>query len=368
MEKSTGKIGIREYIAIILLVIGVKLSDDTPAILVEPLGSAYWMAPLIIGILSIIPIYLMIKVITLYKNKNLHDCILHLFGKFIGNCLSIILLLIGVCALIVDSAVYVDIINTMYFTKSPTLIIYTNLMTVSAYIAKRGLEHLGSISWLVLFYLLISLFVALLFSLQDGNGLFLFPVFGPGISEVLKVSTSHVSIYADFFFLGLIGPYLVSAIAFKKGTIIGLGTISILISFSFLIYLFVFDYEGLKMVNYPFHELIRIIRLGFLTNVESFFFPFWVIATFIRFSFYLYLIALFLGGICNIKNFEYLIPTIATITVIIGMAPEAPTFTIFILRDTLLEIISPVFLFFPCLMWLIAKLKGEFKHDKAKQH
>lgn len=365
MEKSTGKIGIREYVAIIILVVGVKLSDDTPAILVEPLASAYWMAPLISGILSFIPIYLMIKVITFYKNKNLHDCILHLFGKYIGNCLSTILLLFGVCALIIDSAAYVDIIGTMYFNQSPKIMIYAVLMTASAYIAKRGLEHIGSISWLVLFYLLISLFVALLFSLQDGNGYFLFPIFGPSVWDVIKVSTSHVSIYADFFFLGLIAPYIVSAKAFKKGTMIGLGTVSILLCFSFLTYLFVFDYEGLKMVNYPFHELIRLVRLGFLTNVETFFFPFWVIATFIRFSFYLYLIALFMGGIFNIKNFEYLIPTIATIIPIIGMVPEAPTFTIFALRDTLLEIISPVFLIFPCLMWLIAKLKGEFRHDKA---
>lgn len=365
MEKSIGKIGIREYVAIILLVVGVKLSDDTPAILIEPLGSAYWMAPLINGILSFIPIYLMIKVIGLYKNKNLHDCILHLFGKYIGNFLSIALLLIGICALIVDSAVYVDIISTMYFTKTPTIMIYVVLMTASAYIAKKGLQHLGTISWLVLFYLLISLFVALLFSLQDSNGHFLFPIFGQGIGDVITESTSHVSIYADFFYLGLIAPYLVSAKAFKKGTFIGLGTVSILICFSFLIYLFVFDYEGLNMVNYPFHELIRLVRLGFLTNVETFFFPFWVIATFIRFAFYLYLISLFLGGICNIKNFEYLIPTIATITVIFGMAPEAPTFTIFTLRDTLLKIISPVFLLFPCLMWITAKFKGDFKHDKG---
>lgn len=368
MEKSIGKIGIREYVAIIILVIGVKLSDDTPSILVEPLGSAYWMAPLINGILSFIPIYLMIKVITIYKNKNLHDCILHLFGKYIGNCISTILLLFGIGALIVDSAVYVDIISTMYFTKTPTLIIYAVLMTVSAYIAKKGLEHLGTISWLVLFYILNSLFVALLFSLQDINSHFLFPIFGPGVWDVIKGSSSHVSIYAEFFYMGLIAPYIVSAKAFKKGTLIGLSTVSILICFSFLIFLFVFDYEGLKMVNYPFHELIRLVRLGFLTNVETFFFPFWVIATFIRFSFYLYLISLFFGGIFNIKNFEYLIPTIATITVILGMAPESPTFTIFTLRDALLKIISPVFLLFPCLLWLIAKLKGEFKHDKANHH
>jgi spore germination protein KB len=368
MEKSPGKIGIREYISIILLVVGVKLSDDTPAIFIEYLGSAYWMAPLIIGALSFIPIYLMIKVITLYKDKNLHDSILHLFGKYLGNVFSIILLLFGIAALIIDSAQYVDIIGTMYFTKTPTFIIYLVLMGASAYIAKKGLEHIGTIAWLVLFYIKFSLFVALIFSLRQGSVSFLFPLFGYGAGKVLKESVSHVSIFADFFYLGLIAPYIISAKAFKKGTMIGLFIVSIELCFTFLVFLFVFDYEGLKMINYPYHEVIRVIRLGFLTNVETFFFPFWIIATFIRFSFYLYLIAIFLGGICKIQKFEFLIPPMATIVVFIGMMPEAPTFTNFFLRDALLKILSPLFFSFPILMWLVAKIKGEFKRGKAKQH
>lgn len=368
MEKSKGKIGIREYVSIIILVVGVKLSDNTPAIFIETLGSAYWMAPLIIGILSFIPIYLMMKVVTLYKDKNLHDCILHLFGKYLGNVLSFVLLLFGISALIFDSAAYVDIIGTMYFTKTPTLIIYLVLMAVSAYIAKKGLEHLGTVAWLVLFYIKLSLFVALLFSLRNGNIAFLFPLLGYGEWQVIKDSSLHVSIFADFFFLGLIAPYIISAKAFKKGTIIGLLFVTFELCFTFLVYLMVFDYEGLKMINYPYHEVIRVIRLGFLTNVETFFFPFWVIATFIRFSFYLYLITLFLGGIFKIKKFEYLIPTIATIIVFIGVFPEAPTFSVTYFREILLNILSPLFLFFPVLMWLVAKFKGEFKHDKAKEH
>lgn len=364
MEKSTGKIGLREYLAIIILVVAVKNSDGSTAIVVEALGSAYWMAPLVMGCIAVIPLYLMIKVITLYKDKNLHDVILHLFGKYLGNLLSISLLLFGICAITADSAAYVDIIGTMYFRKTPTLILSALLMTASAYIAKKGLEHLGTIAWSVLFYLLFALFISLILALQDGNPNFIFPIFGPGIVDILKESTSHIYIYAEFFFFGLIAPYIVSAKAFTKGTLFGLLLASLLISFSFIVYLFVFDYEGLLFVDYPYHELIRLVRVGFLTNIESFFFPFWIVVTFIRFSFYLYLISLLLGGICNIKNFEYIIPTIATIVVIFGVSLEAPTFTIFMIREMVLGKMSLLFLLLPCLMWGIAKLKGEFKHGK----
>ncbi|MEH7236108.1 GerAB/ArcD/ProY family transporter [Bacillus sp. JJ1562] len=367
MEQSRGKIGIREYVAIVILVIGVKLSDDTPTILVEFLSSAYWMAPLIIGLISIIPIYLTIKVVTAYKNKNLHDVILHLFGKYLGTVLSCILLLAFFIGLTYDSALYVDIIGTMYFTQTPYLIIFTVLMAVCAYCAKKGLEHIGTVSWLVLFYIKISLFITLLLALKESNLAFIFPILGPGSLEVIKSSTTHVSLFSEFFFMGLIAPYIVSAKAFKKGTWIAFVIIVIELTLAFLIYLFVFDYEGLKMLDYPYQELIRLIRFGFLTNIETFFFPFWIIASFIRFTVYIYLIAVFLGGICNIKSFEYLAPTIATIVVIFGMAPEAPTFTVFNIREVLLNSMSPMFLFIPFLMWILAKLRGDLKHEKTTQ-
>ncbi|MGN7300378.1 GerAB/ArcD/ProY family transporter [Ferdinandcohnia sp. SAFN-114] len=190
MEQSKGKIGIREFVAMVILVVGVKLSDDTPAIFVNYLSNALWMAPIIIGLFSIIPIFLTLKVITAYKNKNLHDVIIHLFGKFLGTFLSCILVLSGLTGLTLDSAIYVDIIGTMYFTETPILIIYTVLMAVCAYGANKGLEHIGSVSWLVLFYIKFSLLIALILSLKESSSSFLFPFFGPGIVEVVKKSTT----------------------------------------------------------------------------------------------------------------------------------------------------------------------------------
>lgn len=365
MEKSIGKIGIREYVAIIILLVAVKNADGTTALLVEHSGSAYWILPLIILVISVIPLYLMMKVITLYKDKNLHDCNVHLFGKYIGSLISFVLFIFGICTLITDSAAYVDIIGTMYFSQTPTIILSVVLMAGSAYIAQKGLENIGTVAWSVLFYLIGALSFSLILALQDGNVSFLHPIFGPGIWDVVKDGTFHMSIYTEFFFLGLIAPYIVSSKSYTKGTVIGLMVVTILLCFSYLTYLLVFDYKGLQTVSYPYHELIRVVRFGFLTNLESFIFPFWIIVTFIRFSFYLYLMALLLGAIFQIKNFEYLTPTLAAIVVIFGTAIEAPSFTTFFIRENVLGNIGIIFLALPCLMWLVAKIKGEFKHDQA---
>jgi spore germination protein KB len=307
------------------------------------------------------------KVITNYKDKSLAEVTDHLFGKFFSFIILLTLLVVAFFAITIDTAIYTDIIGTMYFSKTPTIIIYGILMLVCAYGASRGFEQIGSVAWIVLPYLQISLFLALILTIGQGNTAFLFPIMGQGTWEVVKESTLRLSIYADFLYLFLLYPYIKSSKVFKKGTWLALIFIVFNMSISMACYVFLFDYKTIMQLNYPYHEVIRTISFGFMINMEAFFLPFWLIAAFVRFSIYLYINAILFGHLFKIKHFEYLIPSIATLIVFLGMIPESPTFTIFNLRDNLLQITSPLFFFLPCLMWLAAKLKGEFKHANKKK-
>ncbi|GGA87582.1 hypothetical protein [Ornithinibacillus halotolerans] len=82
MEQSAGKIGLKEYIALAIIMISPKVVDDTPAILFESLFNAAWMTPLLNGIFVILPIYLLIRVVTNSKQNNLFDIFDSLFGSF----------------------------------------------------------------------------------------------------------------------------------------------------------------------------------------------------------------------------------------------------------------------------------------------
>jgi spore germination protein KB len=365
MKQDKGKIGIKEYFALISLTVGAKLSDDTPAIIYEHAKNAGWLAALLIGILSLLPIIFLIKVYSAHIGKNLHEILLHLFGKFLGNFLSICLLIGGTTAVIADSGTYVDIIGSMYFTKTPNTILYIILMVICAYGAKRGIEQIGTVSWLLLPYIKITLFVALIFTFKKGTLGYLFPFWGEGPLEVAKASIKNVSIFVDFFYLALIMPLISSFKDMKKGTLVGLGFITVELSLALVAFVVLFDYTTAEMLNYPFHETIRFIQIGFLANVETLFFPFWLVATLIRFSFYLYLIATLLGGILKIKEFEYLIPLIATIILLIGLSPDAPSITLYNIREKILVLLSPAFMILPPFMWVAAKIRGDFKNETS---
>ncbi|MBP2239662.1 spore germination protein (amino acid permease) [Cytobacillus eiseniae] len=366
MQESKGKIGIREFIAIIILSTGTKLSDDTPTLLFKEMASAAWMAPIIIGVITFIPIYLIIRILSAYKNKNLAEVIFHLLGKFFGFILIFILLLIIFSALVVDSAVYTNIITSMYFSKTPTIAIYALLMIVCVYGAKKGIEHIGSVAWAMTFWIKISFIISLVLTFFHGQLDFLFPILGNGQWELLKGSILKSSIFADFLYLGFIFPFVKSKLDFKKGIWISFSFIIIEFSLALAAYTLLFDYIGVRLMNFPYHETIRYIEAGFLENIETFFYPFWLVASFIRFTFYLYLTAIIFGSLFKIKKYEYLLPTLATLIIFIGLIPESPTFVIFNLREKLLHFATPFFLILPLLLWLIAKLKGDLNNEKSK--
>ena len=111
---------------------------------------------------------------------------------------------------------------------------------------------------------------------------------------------------------------------YKKGTWIAFIFVMLHLTISIMIFICLFD-TSLDEVAYPFHTAIRYISIGtFLPNIETLFFPIWLMGAFIRFAAFLYINAMMFGHLFKIKDFEFLIPSLATIYLLIGMIPETP--------------------------------------------
>ena len=361
MDSTKGKIGLKELLALILLDVGTKVADDTPHTFYEDFGTAAWIGILLIGLITLIPILLLTKLIKLYKDKNLIDIILHLFGKYIGFVLLFILWIMQVFANISNSAIYTDIIGTMYFNRTPVVVIYVVLVAVAAYGAKKGVEYIGSSAWVILFWVILSLLIIFVVTFVQGEFTYIFPILGTGGWEIVKGSYNHSSLLTDFLYFGFIASNVKNSTVFNKGIWIGFSIVILSFVLALIGYVMLFDYYGVRMFDYPYHETIRYIEIGFLTNVELLFFPFWLVSSFIRFSFYLYLSALLFGALFKIKHFEYVVPALASLTILVGLMPESAVFSMNKLKIIFLNVIAPVFLLLPILLWITAKLKGDFK-------
>ena len=159
------------------------------------------MVPLVSGVIFFVPLFLLLKTLSLYKDKNLFAVIQKLLGKYIGFLVCLLIFVLSSTALIisVDSRTYVNIIRSFYFTTTPNVIIYAILMFVCAYGAKKGIQHIGSVAWIVFFYAIVSLFPCLNFKSQEAISKLIFPIWGPGKLDILKQSSLKTTLFADFF-------------------------------------------------------------------------------------------------------------------------------------------------------------------------
>ncbi|MGM8213764.1 GerAB/ArcD/ProY family transporter [Virgibacillus sp. W0430] len=362
MDQTQGKIGLKEYIGIALIIIGTKLTDNTPTLFFYTLQNSAWLSPFINGVISIFPLYILIKVINAYEHKNLLKVINHLFGNQIGTIFIFVLWLTLAALIIVETATYVDLINTMYFPKTPPIVIYIVLILVCVYAANKGIEQLGAVAWIFVPFIKLSFITVFFLAVGNGQLEFLYPIFGPGAWEIVKESTIKLSIYIELLYLCFLIPYMKSIKQFKKGTTFALAFLIFQLTIGFSAYLVLFDAKAVQMLDFPFHEVLRFINIGFLTNIEMFFFPFWLLATFVRFTFYLYMTAFLFGHLFKIKHFEFTLFPIGLLIIFIGSIPDARAYTLFLFREQFINYLS-LLVFLPFLLWMLAKVKGDLNND-----
>ncbi|MEH7333827.1 GerAB/ArcD/ProY family transporter [Neobacillus drentensis] len=367
MSQQSGKLGIREYVSIAILMVGMKPTGDLPTALYSMVQGAGWMIPLISAGIFFIPLFLLVKTMMLYQNQNLFSIIQKLLGKYIGSIVCLIIFIISSSIISIDTRTYTNIIRTFYFTTTPNVIIYSILMLVCAYGAKKGIQHIGSAAYLVVYYAVLSLTIALILSFQDSNIQGIFPFWGPGKLEILKSASKNLYIFLDFFLFAMLIPYFQSTKDFRKGTWVAYICVCIQISAAVLVFISLFD-TSLSGIGYPFHIEIRYISLGsYLPNVEIFFFVIWIMGAFIRFTAFLYINVQMFCHIFKIKDYEYLIPALATLYLLIGSISETPFDVSLIIKPIITNIVGPSFTLISIILWLTAWLKGEFKHANNKE-
>ncbi|MBZ4667213.1 MAG: spore germination protein [Epulopiscium sp.] len=304
----------------------------------------------------------LLSLFKLYKNKDLTDIIYHLTGKFFGFVIILMLFLILLEYLVVSIRDYADILSTMFYLRTPLKYLLLMLIVTAFYVSHKGINIIGSLCWLT--YPLMQGVVLLLIplALKDLDFSYLFPLGGPGVKTLLKLGILHTSVVSEVISLSIFFTQVRSYKEFKNASLLGLGLSILLITVFMVIYISSYGYTVLSTLNYPHHHLTRLVGLGrFAKNLESFFLGFWSIAIAIRFSIYFYTLATLGTSLIKVKSPNTLLPYIAVVVYILARLPENYTQYVFSIRKVGLMVLWIFFTFLSPFLWVVAKLKGEFK-------
>lgn len=356
-----GKIGNKEFVSILLIIIGIKLSDTTPALLMNNTKTATWMVPLA-GFAIILPFFLMAYSVVKHYGKNLVDVCIEIFGSVAGRLLGLMLFLLGYATLVIELRSYIDTISVMFYTATPIFALLLFLVFACFFNAMRGLEAIGTAFYMAVPYIKVSLIILAILMFQQSEISRMFPLLGGGAKEVLKESLKKASIFGDLYYFLLLYPYIKDKKNFRKITVISSVLVAIEVGFYFLLYIITFGYPFVERMTYMYHEAAKYIEIGnFATHVETYFLFLWLVAAVLRFTFYLYATSLIFGSIVKIKEFEPLLVPLSMITLLLSLAPENQVMNGFFLRDVQYAFVSFGLMGFSVLLWVGHKFKRRKK-------
>lgn len=361
VEIHERKVGPREILGIATAMLVTKATDTTPTLMFIEGYNAGWVIPLISSLVMIIPLLITLSLMKRYKDKSLIDIIYTLTGKYVGFIIGLVLFYILFSSLFYNSRSYIDIMNTMFYPKTPIPVLYIALISVTCFMAYLGLGVIGNTAW-INYAAITFVFFALLFAAQKGINLtFLYPLEGAGIPKLIKASLSTSTIWVDIFYFFVVFPIVRDKKSFKKTILFSFAICVAEVTATMVVYIITFGYPSIVYLNYPFQELTRAARFGsYFTHPEAFYLGFWSVAATIRYAAYLYFVTSTLGYLLRIKDFKPLFPTISALVFGFGMLPENFVFNIFIIRKNLLEWSWIVFVILPAVLWIISRIKGDY--------
>lgn len=354
------KIGAREMFSMLVFLMATKLADMTPTLLSQSGANAFWMIPIVSFVVFFPSFLLLLYLLNKYENKNLVELINHLLGRYMGSFVVFLLFLTTFTATTIDVRNYVEEINIIYFPKTPTIVTFLIFMLICYFLAKKGFQNIGSLSWSVFPYVNIVLFFLLALALREVVWLRLFPIWGSGLDVILVEGVKKASLFGDLFIFTIAYTSIRGSNSFNRTSIVA-GVVSLVYLVStFLIYCALFSYSNIEQIAFPFQIMTQYVSLGvYFTNIETFFFTFWLLASFVKFTLYLYFTTWFLGYFLKIKNFHPLLLPIALLVVTLGILPENSVENLLIYRDLILTIVTPMFLCLPLILWIVSRLKGD---------
>lgn len=362
LNQAENKVGLKEYTAILIIAMGLKPTDSTPGTLLQYGKNAGWMIPLVSSIIVFLSLSCLLALLERYKDKNLIEIIYHLLGKYIG---FLIAFLIGTASIVLTASNvrnYADIMSTIYFPRTPVIVLVLILAGGSAIVAKLGFEAIGRTAWMVLPWILVivAFFIILEFNLLKFK--YIYPIFGAGIKQILKGGVIYSTIFSEVITFAIAFPQVKNYKSFKNSSYIALWYAVIEISLFTAMYLMSMDYPPVIINASLFHTVARLIYGGrFISNLEAFFFLFWIIAAIIRFSIYIYTNTAILSYTIKLKEVYPLIYAVFGLIVMIAMLPENILQNVLILRKFLLNFEwVPVFVT-PVVLLFISQWKGDYK-------
>ncbi|NLK52535.1 MAG: endospore germination permease [Syntrophomonadaceae bacterium] len=318
---SEGKIGPAEAVctASILLCLNALVSASIAA---DYGLQAAWMVLLLVGGLSGIGVVILMRLMEHYPDQSIIEVSQEVLGPVPGFMIGMIFFFFFLLAAVLFLRVEADRIVTVYLPDTPTSVLVLFMLITGVVSAFIGLESLSRTLHILSIPLIASIILPLIlaYNFWDWNNLF--PLWGSGLSGILKGGFLLSGMFADILILALIYPSIrvnKTAQIWSKALILGVST-NVATTIGVLL---VFPIPNINENLFPVVQTARLVFLSrFVQRVDAFFAFFWMIAIMLKFNVLFYASCISLTRLLKLPYYKPLIYPLSVIVFALAFIPK----------------------------------------------
>jgi len=360
IRKTDGKIGSIEAGSILFILVASKIADTTMVFFLRSGQTATALLNIVAGTFIFISMFFLLSVVKKHHNKNIIELNYLYFGKIIGFIINFLLFITLLSAVVYHTRFGIEQISVLFLKMTPKIIVYSLGLTLTVFIAMKGLETIGRVAWMLTPIFIITFITLILVTYVSNISLHWqnnFPLLGPGIFELIKQGYINSGHYGEFILFASLVPFIREYRDYRQSSIYVL--IYSIFTTSIFLWMLVslYGYPAVNQSAFPFQEFTRALNLGrYFYNLEVVFSFVWIMAELIRFSIYLYLTTYIFAQTFKINEHEPLLIPIAFIILLIGLIITS-LINVIEIRTWFLKMDGLFFIVLPIILWTMSKLR-----------
>lgn len=311
------------FVSLSVSMIGVGIFY-APSIVAKYVGPNGWISALITGVEILVILYLIYKVISLNKFKELTDILSGTYGKIIGRVVAVIYSLLSLVVLALSLRTFSEVI-TMYLLKNtPTEVIIGTFIFIGMYLSRGGLANVVHFNEIVFWIMFVPIGIMLLLTLPVADFSNLLPIGGYPVKDYFLSSFEILFLFNGFSMAFILMPYVkqrksIKSVLFKSSIFVTAFYIIILILVSATL-------SSVQTADSIFPTITMLQSIssssGILEKWDSLIMALWVIFYFTAFANIYYFCSIILKDVFSIEDVRISSMLYVPIVYLAAMIPE----------------------------------------------
>lgn len=261
-----------------------------PGIAAAAAGSGGWLAVLLGGLLSLVPLALITALGRRFPRQTIAQYSDRILGRYLGKLVTVIFVLYWLAATALLVRFFGAVLVTSLLFRTPLEITIVIMLLLAAYLVQFDVKVFGRVQEIIFFFYLVTLLLLPLTLLARVQPLHLLPAVPFGAAGLLRGVAASASAYLGLEVVGMFQPYYTEP---KKALLLhsaGLVAVTVIYTALTALSIGVFSAENLTTMQWPTLELVKAANIPglFFERSDVLFIAVWLSAVFTTVSAFYY--------------------------------------------------------------------------------